>query len=147
MEIRIVFLNDLIEEEVYIEKPHGFEVHGRESHVCGLKKALYVIKQALRAKYTQIDSYMTRLGFSKSDVYLNLYLKVKKNEHVILLLYVDELVFICVKHLIIQSKMELASEFDKKDFGFMHYCLGLEVWQKPGEIFIAQGKYIIKILF
>lgn len=28
----------------------------------------------------------------------------------------------------------------------MHYFLGLEVWQKPGEIFLSQGKYIVKLL-
>ena len=28
----------------------------------------------------------------------------------------------------------------------MHYFLGLEVWQKPGEIFLTQGKYVVDIL-
>ena len=28
----------------------------------------------------------------------------------------------------------------------MHYYLGLEVWQKYGEVFLGQGKYAIKIL-
>jgi hypothetical protein len=33
-----------------------------------------------------------------------------------------------------------------KDLGLMHYLLGLEVWKKPGEIFLGQGKYTIEIL-
>jgi hypothetical protein len=33
-----------------------------------------------------------------------------------------------------------------KDLGLMHYYLGLEVWQKRGEVFLGQGKYAIKIL-
>ena len=33
-----------IEEEVYIEQPDGFEVPGKETHVCRLKKALYGLK-------------------------------------------------------------------------------------------------------
>jgi hypothetical protein len=33
-----------------------------------------------------------------------------------------------------------------KDLGLMHYYLGLEVWQKCGEVFPGQGKYAIKIL-
>ena len=28
----------------------------------------------------------------------------------------------------------------------MHYFLGLEVWQNPSEIFLSQGKYIMKLL-
>ena len=50
------------------------------------------------------------------------------------------------KHLIIQCKRELASEFDMKDLGLMHYYLGLEVWKNPGEIFLGKGKYVVKIL-
>ena len=33
-----------------------------------------------------------------------------------------------------------------KDLGLMHYFLGLEVREKPGEIFLSQGKYVVKIL-
>jgi hypothetical protein len=33
-----------------------------------------------------------------------------------------------------------------KDLGLMHYFLGLEVWQRPGEIFLGQGKYTVEIL-
>jgi hypothetical protein len=33
-----------------------------------------------------------------------------------------------------------------KDLGFMHYFLGLEVWQKPGDIFLSQSKYVVDVL-
>ncbi|XP_059067522.1 uncharacterized mitochondrial protein AtMg00810-like [Cryptomeria japonica] len=49
-------------------------------------------------------------------------------------------------HLIIKCKQELASEFDMKDLGLLHYFLSLEVWQKPDGIILSQGKYIIEIL-
>jgi hypothetical protein len=44
MDVKTAFLNGVIEEEVYIEKPQGFEVEDKKSHVCGLKKALYGLK-------------------------------------------------------------------------------------------------------
>jgi hypothetical protein len=91
MDMKTTFLNGFIEEEVYIEKPQGFEVENRKSHVCKLKKALYGLKQALRAWYGRIDSFMTSLGFTKSKTYSNLYFKVMNNEAVILFLYVDDL--------------------------------------------------------
>jgi hypothetical protein len=44
MDVKTTFLNGVIEEEVYIEQPQGFEVEDRKSHVCRLKKALYRLK-------------------------------------------------------------------------------------------------------
>ena len=40
MDVKIVFLNGIIEEEVYIELPKGFKIFSSESHVCRLKRAL-----------------------------------------------------------------------------------------------------------
>jgi len=37
MDVNIPFLNGLIEEEEYIDQPDGFEVYGKESHVCRSK--------------------------------------------------------------------------------------------------------------
>jgi hypothetical protein len=48
MDIKTVFLNGVIEEEVYVEQPEGFEIHDSQTYVCKLKKALYGLKQAPR---------------------------------------------------------------------------------------------------
>ena len=44
MDVKTDFLNGVVEEEVYVEQPLGFETHDRESHVCRLKKAQYGLK-------------------------------------------------------------------------------------------------------
>ena len=44
MDVKTTFLNDLLQEDVYMEQPQGFEIHERESHVCRLKKDLYGMK-------------------------------------------------------------------------------------------------------
>ena len=44
MDVKTTLLNGEIEEEVYVEQPNGFIVHGKDSHVRGLKKALYGLK-------------------------------------------------------------------------------------------------------
>ena len=124
MDVKTTFLNGEIEEEVYIEQPKGFELHGRETHVCKLKKALYGLKQAPRSWYARIDSYLQGLGFSKSIVDSNLYIKVVKNQPLILVLYVDDLFLTGEEHLIAQCKRELAAKFEMKDPGLLHYFLG-----------------------
>lgn len=146
MDVKTTFLNCIIEEEVYIEQPEGFVVHGKESHVCKLKKALYGFKQAPRAWYERIDHYLMGLGFSKNDADSNLYFKVINGEALILILYVDDLLITREDHLISKCKKELASKFEMKDLGLLHYFLGLEVWHKSDGIILSQGKYTIDIV-
>jgi hypothetical protein len=70
---------------------YDLKIEDRKTHVCRLKEALYVLKQAPRAWYRRIDSFLTNLGFTKSKVDSNLYFKVMNDEPVILLLpYVDD---------------------------------------------------------
>ena len=45
-DVKTVFLNDDLEEEIYREQPEGFIVHSQESKVCKLDKSLYGLKQA-----------------------------------------------------------------------------------------------------
>jgi hypothetical protein len=90
MDVMTLFLNGVIAEEVYIEKPHGFVIHGKESHVCILKKALYRLKQAPREWYSRTDGYLMSLEFTKSDVDPNLYYKVVDVNIFILVLYVND---------------------------------------------------------
>jgi hypothetical protein len=128
MDVKTTFLNGVIEEEVYIEKPQGFEVEYRRSHVCRLKKALYGLKQAPRSWYGRIDNFLTSLGFNKSKANSNLYFKIMNNETVILLLYVDDLFLTREENLITECKKRLSSKFEMKYLGLMNYFLGIEVW-------------------
>ena len=128
MDVETTFLNGVIEEEVYIEQPQGFEVEDRATHVCKLKKAVYGLKQAPRAWYGRIYSFLTSLGFTKSKVDPNLYMKIMYDEPVILLLYVDDLFLTGNEKHIAYCKKKLAEEFKMKYLGLMHYFLGMEVW-------------------
>eukprot|EP00253_Pinus_taeda_P032273 PITA_32273 len=69
-----------------------------------------------------------KMGFVNSDAYPNLYYLVVENEPLILVLYVDDLFLTGSSRLIEDCKKNLATEFDMKDLGQMHYFLGLEVW-------------------
>eukprot|EP00253_Pinus_taeda_P012045 PITA_12045 len=145
MDVKTAFLNGMIEEEVYIEQPEGFETLDHESHVCRLKRVLYGLKQAPRAWYTRIDRYFIGLGFTKNEADANLSHIVVESKLLIIVLYVDYLILSGDDNLIKYCKEDLAREFEMKDMGFMHYFLGMEVWG-DGELFISQGKCANEIL-
>ena len=86
------------------------------------------------------------MGFTESKPDPNLYMKIMDDEPVIWLLYVDDLFLAGNEKQIKDCKKKLAEEFEMKDLGFMHYLLGLEVWQSPEGIFSNQGKYVVEIL-
>ena len=105
----------------------GFKTQDKQTHVCKLKKALYGLKQEPKTWYDIIDSFLTRLGFTKSKEDSNIDYKVEDGKLVILLLYVDDLFLTRDEKLIAKSKKKLAIEFKMKDLGMMHNFLGLEV--------------------
>nr|GEW81428.1 retrovirus-related Pol polyprotein from transposon TNT 1-94 [Tanacetum cinerariifolium] len=49
MDVKSVFLNDKLKEEVYVKQPPGFESSEFPDYVCKLDKARYGLKQAPRA--------------------------------------------------------------------------------------------------
>jgi hypothetical protein len=91
MDVKTNFLNGEIEEEVYIEKPKGFMIHDKKSHMCMLKKTLYGIKKTPCAWYEKMNGFLMSLGFNKSVVDPNLYYHIFSDECLILVLYVDDL--------------------------------------------------------
>ena len=48
MDLKIVFLNGGLEEEVYMKQPKGFSFSVCEHLVCKLNKSIYGLKQASR---------------------------------------------------------------------------------------------------
>eukprot|EP00253_Pinus_taeda_P014406 PITA_14406 len=78
------------------------------------------------------------MGFTKSEADPNLYFIVIGEEPLILVMYVDDLVITGAERLIEHCKRDLATEFEIKDIGLMHYFLGLDVWQEEGHFFLGQ---------
>ena len=92
-----------------------------------MKKALYGLKEAPRTWYSRIDSFLSSLGFTKSKADSNLYYKADDDGIMILLLSVDDLLFIGEDKPINECKKKLVAKFEMKVLGMMHCFLGLEV--------------------
>lgn len=87
----------------------GFEIKNRKAYVCRLNKSLYGLKQAQRAWYARMDTYLQRISFKKGFFDSNLYIKVVNNEPVIIILYVDDLIMTSVEGQIEECKKKLVA--------------------------------------
>ncbi|GKF83442.1 retrovirus-related pol polyprotein from transposon TNT 1-94, partial [Tanacetum coccineum] len=68
MDVKIVFLNGNLREEFYVSQPDGFVDKDKPNHMYKLKKVLYVLKQAPRAWYDMLSSFLISQDFSKGLV-------------------------------------------------------------------------------
>ena len=147
MNVKFAFLDGVLKEEVYVEQPPSYEVADEEHKVYILKRALYGLKQAPRAWYSRTDSYLMNNGFSKSDVKSTLYIKESNDKVLIVVLYVDDLIFTRNDNLLIgEFKKAMKNKFKMIDLGLLKHFLGIEVKQMYDGIFISQKKYARKML-
>jgi hypothetical protein len=72
LDVQNVFLHGVLEEEVYMHQPPGYENKETPHFVCKLDKAIYGLKQAPRAWYSTLSTELQTLGFvpSKGDTSL-----------------------------------------------------------------------------
>nr|GEU87100.1 hypothetical protein [Tanacetum cinerariifolium] len=81
MDIKSAFLNDFINEEVYVVQPPGFIDFEKSDHVYKLKKALYGLKQAPKAWFDPKSYKGVFLGYSQnSKAYIILNKRTRKIE-------------------------------------------------------------------
>ena len=66
LDVKSAFLNGILQEEIYVERPEGFMKKGEQAKVFLLTKAIYGLKQAPRAWYSKIDEHLLSLGFKKA---------------------------------------------------------------------------------
>ena len=93
MEVKSAFLNEILNEEVYVEQPKGFEDSHNSDHVYILKKTLYGLKQVPWAWYERLTKILINNGYKRGGVDKTLFIKRFKSEIIIAHIYVDDIVF------------------------------------------------------
>jgi hypothetical protein len=128
MDVKSAFLNGDLEEEVYMEKPEGFSLTNNANNVCKLKKSLYGLKQAPRAWYYRLDKFLQDKGFKKGIVDNNLYIKSEGDNLLVVLVYVDDIIFGCTNESSVQwFSNSMQTEFEMSMIEELSYFLGLQV--------------------
>ena len=91
LDIQNAFLHGRLEEEVFMTQPPGFKDHSRPDFVCKLHKSLNGLKQAPRAWFERLSSFLQQLGFTGSRTDPFLFIFHQHNIVSYLLVYVDDI--------------------------------------------------------
>jgi histone deacetylase 1/2 len=148
LDIQNAFLNGVLEEEVYMRQPPGYEDPSKPHHLCRLEKALYGLKQAPRAWHARLSSVLRTLGFAASTADSSLFIFRRKEVVTFLLVYVDDIIVVSSSpHAPDTLIQELRAEFAVKDLGVLHFFLGIEVIRPSvGGLLLSQRKYASELL-
>ena len=90
MDIKNVFLNGDLSEEVYMQPPPGFSIESNK--VCHLRCILYDFKQAPQAWFAKFSSTIFCLGYTASPYDSVLFLHRTDKGNILLLLHVDDMI-------------------------------------------------------
>lgn len=147
LDINNAFLNGILEEEVYMTQPPGFEASDR-TLVCRLNKALYGLKQAPRAWYERLRSAFLQFGFVSSKCDPSLFVYTTSTATMYALVYVDDIIVTGPSESLVKLFVsKLKAVFALKDLGQLDYFLGIEVKHLADHsILLSQRKYIRDLL-
>ena len=144
MDVKSAYLNAYLDCEVYMEQPQGFE---DGDYVLKLKKSLYGLKQSGRMWNNLLHSFLTELGFIRSEAENCVYVRVQSGIKVIILIFVDDLIVAgATLNAVSDVKLLLSNRFKMKDFGQINEFLGIQFEIRNSEIKLHQEKYAKKLL-
>ena len=66
MDVKTAFLNDNLEEAIYMMQLEGFIAKNQEHMVCKLKMSIYGLKQASRSWNIKFDQAIKSFGFEQN---------------------------------------------------------------------------------
>jgi hypothetical protein len=146
MDVKTIFLNGELKEEIYMTHPDGFEVTGQEDKVCKLLKSSYGLKQAPKLWHEKFDATLISAGFSVNEADRCVYYRHGGGQEVILCLYVDDiLIFRTSLDVINEVKTFLCQSFDMKDLGEADVILNIKLIKGESRITLTQSHYVEKV--
>jgi hypothetical protein len=112
MDVKSTFLNGVIQEEVYVRQPPGFENLKYSDRVYKLSKALYGLKQASRAWYAKLQMFLLEHGYVMGSVDKTLFTLNHGTDFLLVQIYVNDIIFGGSSHTLVSRFQEMMeSEF------------------------------------
>jgi hypothetical protein len=122
IDVKSTFLNNDLKEEVYVHQPPRFAIPGKEGKVLRMRKALYGLRQALRAWNAKLDSTLKGMGFGQSPHEAAIYRRGNGGNNLLVGVYVDDLVITGTKDAEVAAfKEEMKATFQMSDLGFLSF--------------------------
>ena len=145
LDVKTAFLYGELDEELYMEQPEGFKIPGQQHKVMRLKRAIYGLKQAALAWWKALDKSMATLGctrlLSDSGLFVN------KERNLIIIVYVDDVLFLGANKKDISSlKERFMKIWECRDLGDTNEFLRMRITRSKGRILIDQKDYLQKVL-
>ncbi|TYJ99632.1 gag/pol protein [Cucumis melo var. makuwa] len=94
MDVKTAFLNDNLEESIFMSQPEGFITQGQEQKVCKLNRSIYGLKQASRSWNIRFDTAIKSYGFDQNVDEPCVYKKINKGKVAFLVLYLEYILLI-----------------------------------------------------
>lgn len=112
-----------------------------------MKKSIYGFKQAPRAWFHKLSSYLLTIGFAGSHTNSSLFIKHHNSDILYILVYVDDIIITGSNSNVVHTCItQLSKEFKLRDLGKLHYFLGIEVRYLNNGIILSQQKYLQDLL-
>ena len=149
MDVKIVFLNGNLLEDVYMTQPEGFVQPKNSGKVCKLQRSIYGLKQASWSWNLRFDESVKGFGFIKNEDEPCVYKKISGSAIVFLVLYVDDILLIGNDIPTLQNVNSwLGKCFSMKDLGEAAYILGIKIYRDRSKrlIGLSESAYIDKVL-
>ncbi|GJV78715.1 putative ribonuclease H-like domain-containing protein [Tanacetum coccineum] len=128
MDVKSAFLYGKIEEEVYVCQPPGFEDPDFPDRVYKVEKALYGLRQAPRAWYETLSTYLLENRFQRGQIDKNLFIQRDQGDILIVQVYVDDIIFgYTKKKLCIKFEKMIHKKFQMSSMGELTFFLGLDI--------------------
>ena len=147
LDVKNTFLHGVLEEEVFMKQPPGYENPNAPYHVCKLDKSLYGLKQAPRSWFAKLSSKLQELEYIPSKADTSLFIYNKSGITMFVLVYVDDIIVTSSSNKAITALLkDLSTAFALKDLGYLHYFLGIEVKKFGDNLVLTQEKYASHLL-